>query len=497
MSDSPYSHTQEGGLYGSSESLEGRDEQDPSTTTTTTLEKLLDYLLASKRSLSSTNHVWRANEIVNSAREALTEAVIIQARSDFLKQAIVEQLRVLTAVKNGVEQVARQGRDDFEATLRDLDEADARLQATLDLLKSTLVEAALSPPQEEQRTLHHFVDEEGVEKLKAGIRASIDLTQFIMVVDPPGQEAHQDLRQAVKEFEHDIQSIRKAVESKSAVYIDHNGSGAPLATIVPSLEGQAKEMAELLESLARHFDLCVTALKHTEGGGAVARDVTTDMPMDIHLSSDDQGNSIEPISDEEKQEMLEVLAKDAAELEDVVMEIRDRLAEMETRFDYLITRLEHLTTVHADDIAAFHQLEDVGTRLPRYAYHGRDFVGRWEEQKQQITERMDELESLRDFYDNFLMAYDSMIIEIGRRRDMQNKMEAVAKEAMVKIDQDVDAREAFRQDHGPYLPSDIWPGLTNTPLRFGIVPVETDAGNIPDIPRKVLEQATRRAHRRL
>lgn len=111
MSDSPYSQTH-GGSYGSSESLARRDDLDSSKTTT--LEKLLDYLLAAKRSLSSTNHVWRANEIVNSARDALTEAVIIQARSGFLKHAIVEQLRVLTGVKNGVEQVARHGREDFE-----------------------------------------------------------------------------------------------------------------------------------------------------------------------------------------------------------------------------------------------------------------------------------------------------------------------------------------------------------------------------------------------
>lgn len=255
-----------------------------------------------------------------------------------------------------------------------------------------------------------------------------------MFTDARGQEAHQEVRQAIKEFDHDIKSIRKSVESKSTVYIDHNGFGTPLTTIVPSLEGQAKEMAELLESLVRHFDLCVTALKHTEGGGAVARDITIDMPMDINVDSDDQGNPIEPISDEEKHDMLEVLAKDAAELEDVVMEIRDRLAEMETQSDHLSTRLEHLTAVHADNTAAFHQLEEVGTRLPRYASHGRDFVRRWEEQKQQIIERMDELESLREFYDNFLMAYDGMIIEIGRRRDVQNNMEAIAKEAMVKID---------------------------------------------------------------
>lgn len=62
---------------------------------------------------------------------------------------------------------------------------------------------------------------------------------------------------------------------------------------------------------------------------------------------------------------------------------------------------------------------------------------------------------------------------------------------------DLAEREAFRQDQGDFLPSDIWPGLTNPPVRFDISQVESDSESIPDIPRVILEQAARRQSKRL
>lgn len=61
--------------------------------------------------------------------------------------------------------------------MRHLDDVDARLQATLDLLRSTVVEASLRPAGEEDKTLHDFVDEGGVADLKAAIKGSIDERQ--------------------------------------------------------------------------------------------------------------------------------------------------------------------------------------------------------------------------------------------------------------------------------------------------------------------------------
>jgi hypothetical protein len=103
---------------------------------------------------------------------------------------------------------------------------------------------------------------------------------------------------------------------------------------------------------------------------------------------------------------------------------------------------------------------------------------------------------------------------------------------------DLAERQAFRQLQGDYLPSDIWAGLMDAPPQYAIVPVRGNGGVaggigganggggggiggigdigdiggggggggiggeaapvvIPDIPRSVLEQASRRQNRRL
>lgn len=81
---------------------------------TVTVEQLLDYLVAAKRSLSATDHVWRANHIVQSAREALVEHVELKARSAFVRDGISGQVKILASVKNGVERRGEKGRTEFE-----------------------------------------------------------------------------------------------------------------------------------------------------------------------------------------------------------------------------------------------------------------------------------------------------------------------------------------------------------------------------------------------
>lgn len=78
------------------------------------LEALVTHLLASKRSLSSISTVWRANEIVTSARSALEESVVLGARTGFLRSGISEQGKVLRKVRGGIEQVYKDGQRDFK-----------------------------------------------------------------------------------------------------------------------------------------------------------------------------------------------------------------------------------------------------------------------------------------------------------------------------------------------------------------------------------------------
>lgn len=88
-----------------------KSNQDPS------LETLVSHLLASKRSLSSISTAWRANEIVTSARTKLEESVMLNARTEFLRSGIVEQVKVLRKVRGGIEGVYREGTRDFKVRL--------------------------------------------------------------------------------------------------------------------------------------------------------------------------------------------------------------------------------------------------------------------------------------------------------------------------------------------------------------------------------------------
>jgi autophagy-related protein 17 len=315
--------------------------------------------------------------------------------------------------------------------LRELDSADARLQHMLDVLRSTAVEPGFRPADDQPKTLHDFVDGQGVDNLKSSIRSSIDQIQ----------EAQKDFGDSISSFDSDLQAVEKAITSIAVTSPSSSDVlESPIPPLLRSLESHAKEMAVLLQSLVRHFDLCVTAIKHTEGGGAAARSITGDLPkgmgvMDHGGSSDSDGAPPEPITAEEREDMLDVLSKDAAEVEDVVIEIRERLAEMETQFDPISSHLSYLSGVHDDAISAFQLLEEIGTRLSVYVSSSRDYLARWDDEKRTIEARMEDLDGLREFYEGFLKAYDGLIIEVGRRRGVQVRMEAIVQEAMAKVEQ--------------------------------------------------------------
>src|SRR5205814_1746394 len=96
------------------------------------LDTLISHLVAAKRSLSSINHVWRANEIVTTARAALEESVVLSARTGFLRRGLEGQLRLLYDVRSEVEDVASRGRAEFAALLKELDLVDGQLKRTVD-----------------------------------------------------------------------------------------------------------------------------------------------------------------------------------------------------------------------------------------------------------------------------------------------------------------------------------------------------------------------------
>lgn len=69
------------------------------------LEDLINHFVASKRSLNTQTILWRANEIVNSARELLEENAILSAKNTSIRNIVDEQVDALVAVRRGIEVV--------------------------------------------------------------------------------------------------------------------------------------------------------------------------------------------------------------------------------------------------------------------------------------------------------------------------------------------------------------------------------------------------------
>ncbi|KAL2074098.1 hypothetical protein VTL71DRAFT_7876 [Oculimacula yallundae] len=471
------------------------------------LETLVAHLLASKRSLASISTVWRANEIVTSARSALEESAVLSARTGFLRSGISEQVKILRRVRGGIENVYKEGQRDFKNVIRTLDSANARLESTMDILRSTMVEAAFRPEKEEPRSLLDFVDEQGVETMRDALKESIR----------EAREAQTEFDSSILSFDDDLRSLKAAMKSspQSSTSLSHSDLSSPIPSHLHTLETHAQEMAALLDSLVSHFDLCVKAIRHTEGGYAAVRKAASSQPPESDpvsvsgvMNSENDPSASPTVSHEERQEMLDVLEKDAAQVDDVVMELRDYLNDMESKHEEILEHISHLTLMHSETTTAYSLLETVGARLPGYIIASQDFRIHWEETKINISEQLSELESMRIFYSNYFSSYDSLILEVYRRKQSDDKVKSIMRKAVEQIEKvyeaDVREREGFRVDVGDYLPVDLWGGVNRPPRRWEFVQKgREDEGNweglegsMPVLERGVVEAAGRRDRER-
>lgn len=410
---------------------------------------------------------------------------------------------MLERVRRGAESTARRGRGELAGVSVGLEGVEGRLRGTLGRLRGTVVERGLRPEVEEEgkgKSLVDFMNEEGVEGVVGGIRE---------VMEGAGRGVGA-FEEGNRGFGEEVEGVRRLVRGGGGGGLK-GGSGvmgsaspeqglerSPIPRILHEMEDHAREMATSLESLVSHYDLCVTAIKHTDGGGDAFSKIAEDLPEGVHIGQDAGGVPPEPMGADERIEMMRVLEEDAGQVEDVVMEIRDHIAEMESLHSRVEMHMDHLASEHANTTAAFRMLEDLGQRLPGHITRTQIFLTRWDEDKAAIDERLEELEGLTEFFHGFLRAYDNLLIEIGRRKDQELQVERVVQDARSRLDKlyedEVEEREVFKKAHGEYLPVDIWPGLRDKPLRYSISAVDDQASRVPDISKSVIYRAIQRVH---
>jgi len=195
------------------------------------------------------------------------------------------------------------------------------------------------------------------------------------------------------------------------------------------LELHATEAATCFASLVQHYDLCITALKHTEGGGeaaSAATNATTDDPDVLQTST--FASPPEPLTPAERLEMLSVLQKDAAEVDDVVSEIRERGAEMEFLIASISAHMALLREERAALAAAFDTLMAVANATHTQLTATKAFLTSWAAERTAIAHGIEEWDSLRAFYDAFDGAYSALVLEVAARRARHERAKKKAKD---------------------------------------------------------------------
>lgn len=75
------------------------------------------HFVASKRSLQTQTILWRANEIVTSARELLEENAVLAAKNASIRNIVDEQVDALEAVRRGIHVVEADVQAEFKVCL--------------------------------------------------------------------------------------------------------------------------------------------------------------------------------------------------------------------------------------------------------------------------------------------------------------------------------------------------------------------------------------------
>lgn len=270
---------------------------------------------------------------------------------------------------------------------------------------------------------------------------------------------------------------------------DSSAAYQPMPHLLASLTNHSHDMAEHLASLTRHFDMCVKAVRATEGGAALALRKAAEVTeggdpvsisgviaeQDTHMAAE-----LEAMDPRERAEVVQVVVQDAPEVDEVVTEIQAVLQQMESDFGALKEQSDQMRAAYLSTIAAFYALDEIGSRLQSYVQAEAEFAQRWEDERDIVFGKLEEMDELKRFYDGYYGAYDSLLLEVERRRSVEEKINATWRKAKEAVDKLVEAdrkeREHFRQEIGEFLPTDLWAGMTGPTRRWEVVSVDDDNG---------------------
>ncbi|RDW27648.1 autophagy-related protein 17 [Yarrowia lipolytica] len=378
-----------------------------------------------------------SQDVLARARQNLEVAVHLGIRTQFLAKAHAHQWTLaskfysnaLTRTKKSLETVTRQ---------------QTRFQAARGALEEALGELAATPVQlrvnNGAHNLREFVDEDLISAQVQGKgwnEVHEEALNVFRVLLPEIQRHGDIVNRSKKEFERE-----KAEQTELLV---HQTSDSGIYDLLNSAEACSEDMANLLQSLARHYDLC-------ERG----QDLST--------------GAIEAEDVNELGELRAVLENDAQQLPDVLDELQERLDEVKQGCQGVhnhMTQMYHSYSLEVRQLEGIQAVEKtMDATLEICETQQRDT----KEYLLKVQRYVSETSAVVTHYQTFLNSYKALLHEAERRNAAEAKMKDYVTEVNAKLAQmsiqETNRRQDFVAQQGDYLPADIWDELLLPSRRF-------------------------------
>jgi autophagy-related protein 17 len=390
----------------------------------------------------------QVNHLLVTNRQLTEDGAVQWAQIEFMCDAMMDQCRLLDQLRGEFQE--RSG-----VHLRQLQQAMGRVERekkTMDQAVANLGMSLVDPGlgHDEGHNLREFVAEQGIQGLRDRIEAAMKGSSDII-------SARDNL---IKELDGEVSGIRsraKTVENANKIKLEHTHESTN------TIAEHAHAMAEILQSLTRHYDLTLKAIE-------------------LHDNRQDP---------DELAELRQVLDKDRHEVPEVIEELKERLNDAEAVARVVREFHKEVERAHQEVAAVAGNMKEFGEQ--RLADNFERLEGLVKDSNALVL-RLGTLETetsaVASYYRGFSHSYHYLILEIVRRRKQYNRLQALVRDMSERFqklyDEESEMRQLFIQRHGPYLPGNLWQGLADAPPKIDII---VDEPQLPTLSQETLSRA--------
>lgn len=421
-----------------------------------------------------------ANSELVKINQVLSKRDNLLLKLTFLFDASRQQIRLLAILKDSLVKIVKNYKTKNHSWRTKITRDCELLRSVLDTLHKIELEPSFRSTQGNKAlSLYHFVSDDKIDELFNGVddilRESTDLY------------GRDEIDNNLADISREIEGYGKELEVRYAEFILNEVPDTPskgnkknsanhdniITKLITSNNELETDMASLLESLTNHFDQC------KKGQDLLSK----------------------PHSEDQKRELLQVLENDSLELPYVINILNQDYQSLKTNCSHLQSITNKFSIFYNNFTAQFM------VRLKLFGevklQQGLNIITKKAQRVEILLEKAFEYEQsvvgLIDYYTNFVSSYRSLILEIERRRKINDQVEAAVsrfrKELQSIEEKERTNREDFLIQHADYLPQDIIsPNLLDGSqgILFKMLPtvgVEFNREPLPKISRRGLEEA--------